>query len=131
MRALVDAVGGVWSVDLETEEAEPLAGVALEPSPAPRVDLPRVLATAASGSTVIALVDRRPPLLVSHDAGTTWREAGGGLPPGRALAIAPDDPDLVVYATRDRLYVSRDGARFWRALVLELPEIDAVGWVPD
>jgi photosystem II stability/assembly factor-like uncharacterized protein len=77
---------------------------------------------------VIAIVDRRPPLVVSHDAGATWHEAGGGLPPGRALAIAADDPDLVLYAARNRLYVSRDGGRFWTALVTELPDIRAVAW---
>ena len=131
MRALVDAVGGVWAVDVETEEAEPLGAGELDLPPAPRVDLPLVVAAAASGSTVIAVVDRRPPLVVSHDAGATWREAGGGLPPGRAIAIAADAPDLVLYATRNRLHLSHDGGRFWRALVAELPEIRAVAWEED
>jgi hypothetical protein len=45
---------------------------------------------------------------------------------GRAVAISPDDPDVVLYATRNRLYLSRDGGRFWRSLALELPEIDSV-----
>jgi hypothetical protein len=131
VRALVEAVGGVWSVDLDTEEAEAEPGEVLVASHGPRVELPRVVAAAAAGSTVIAIVDRRPPLVVSHDAGTTWSEAGGGLPPGRALAIAPDDPDLVLYAARNRLYLSHDGGRFWRALAPELPEIRAVAWAPD
>jgi hypothetical protein len=132
VRALVAAVGGVWAVDLETEEAEPLgADVTLDRPPQPRVGVPRVVCADASGSTVIAIVDRRPPLVVSHDAGATWREAGGGLPPGRALAIARDDPDLVLYAARNRLYVSRDGGRFWTALVTELPEIQEVAWEDD
>jgi hypothetical protein len=52
----------------------------------------------------------------------------GGLPPGRALAIAQDDPDLILYAARNRLFVSRDGGRFWHALAPELPEIRAVAW---
>jgi hypothetical protein len=128
VRALAAALGGVWAVDLDDEEAELLGEVDLDVPPAPRVDLPRVIAAAASGSTVIAVVDRRPPLLVSRDAGTTWSEAGAGLPPGRALAIAEDDPDLVVYAAESRLFVSEDGGRFWRALVPELPEIEAVAW---
>ena len=63
--------------------------------------------------------------LVSHDAGSTWRESGRGLPPGRAVAIADDDPDLLVYAARNRLYVSRNGGVFWSALAVELPEIEA------
>ena len=37
-----------------------------------------------------------------------------------------DDPDVVVYATRNRLYLSRDGGRFWHGLALELPEIEAL-----
>jgi hypothetical protein len=85
-----------------------------------------VIAAAASGSTVVAVVDARPPLLVSHDAGTTWQESGRGLPAGRAVAVAADDPDLVVYAARNRLYVSHNGGLFWTALAVELPEISAV-----
>ena len=90
------------------------------------VALPLLVATAASGSTVIAVVDRRPPLVISNDAGSSWREAGGGLPPGRAVALAWDDPDYALYAARNRLYVSTNGGVFWRALALELPEIEAV-----
>src|ERR671935_109594 len=90
------------------------------------VSLPLLVDAATSGSTVIAVVDRRPPLVVSHDAGRTWHEAGGGLPRGRAVAIADDDPDLVLYAARNRLYLSRDGGRFWSALTVELPEIQRV-----
>ena len=37
-----------------------------------------------------------------------------------------DDPDVVVYATRNRLYLSRDGGTFWSSLAVELPEIEAV-----
>ena len=39
-----------------------------------------------------------------------------------------DDPDAIVYAARNRLYLSRDGGRFWRALTPELPEIEAVAF---
>src|SRR5687768_18169459 len=41
----------------------------------------RVLDVDAVGSTIMVLVDRRPPLLVSHDSGQTWTERGAGLPP--------------------------------------------------
>ena len=107
-----------------------MLGPADELPPAVRVELslPRLVAAAASGSTVVAIVDRRPPLLVSGDAGATWREAGGGLPPGFAVAIDPDDPDRVLYAARNRLYVSTDGGRFWRSLEPELPDVEAVGF---
>lgn len=124
-RVAAATVDGVFVVDLdeETVEHDPLGTVEAD---AVRVELPLVVAAAAAGSTVIAVVNRRPPLVVSHDAGSTWREAGGGLPEGRAVALSVDDPDLVVFAGRNRLYVSEDGGRFWRALALELPEIEAV-----
>jgi hypothetical protein len=125
VRALVRTVDGVFEVDLDDEEVLGLVEAWVEPEPV-SVSLPLVLAAASSGSTVIAVVDRRPPLAVSNDAGRTWRESGGGLPPGRAVAIAEDDPDYVLYAARNRLYLSTDGARFWRALTLELPEVEAV-----
>jgi hypothetical protein len=123
----VKTASGTYLVDLEDEEVigetddfEPLTV---------KVELPRVVAAAAAGSTVIAVVDRRPPLAVSHDAGSTWHEAGGGLPPGFAVAINEDNPDVMLFAARNRLYVSENGGIFWRALVPELPEIEAVAFV--
>jgi hypothetical protein len=124
---IVATVAGAYEVDLESGDVEPSL-VEPEPQPELALNLPRVVAAAAAGSTVVAVVDAKPPLLVSHDAGTTWRDGGRGLPPGSAVAIAPDDPDTVVYAARNRLYVSRDGGVFWTALDLELPEIVALGF---
>ena len=125
MRALVRTVDGVFEVDLDDEQ---VLGLLDEEVRAPEVEvaLPLLVAAAANGSTVVAVVDRRPPLVVSNDAGRTWRESGGGLPAGRAVAIGEDDPDLMLYAARNRLYLSEDGGRFWRALVVELPEIEAL-----
>ena len=125
MRALVRTVDGVFEVDLDEEAVLGLADVEVEAEQV-AVSLPLLVATAASGSTVIAVVDRRPPLVISNDAGSSWREAGGALPPGRAVALAWDDPDYALYAARNRLYVSTNGGVFWRALALELPEIEAV-----
>ena len=125
MKVLVSTVAGVFSVDLETDEVEPWAG-GLEPSPAPVLNLPRLVAAAAAGATVAAVVDAKPPLLVSYDAGSTWRESGRGLPAGRAIAISADDPDLIVYAARNRLFLSRNGGVFWSSLAVELPEIEAI-----
>jgi photosystem II stability/assembly factor-like uncharacterized protein len=88
-----------------------------------------VVAAAAVGSTIVAVVDRKPPLAISNDAGSTWREAGGGLPPGFAVAIHDDNPDMMLYAARNRLYLSENGGTFWRALVPELPEIEAVAFL--
>jgi photosystem II stability/assembly factor-like uncharacterized protein len=124
---IVATVAGPFELDLETGDVEPSL-VEPEPQPDLALGLPRVVAAAAAGSTVVALVDAKPPLLVSHDAGTTWRDAGRGLPAGRAVAIAPDDPDTVVYAARNRVYVSRDGGVFWTALDAELPEIVALSF---
>jgi hypothetical protein len=121
---LAATASGVFAVDLETEEVEPAAP--FEPAAAPSLNLPRVVAAAEAGSTVVAVVDARPPMLVSHDAGTTWRESGRGLPPGAAVAVAEWDPDLLVYAGRNRLYVSRNGGVFWTALSVELPQIRSV-----
>jgi hypothetical protein len=125
VNVLVATVAGSFAVDLETDEVEPWDGD-VTPPPAPVLNLPRVIASAAAGSTVVAVVDAKPPILVSHDAGSTWRESGRGLPPGRAIAISADDPDLLVYAGRNLLYVSRNGGLFWSALALELPEIERI-----
>jgi len=126
MRAIAQTDYGAFAIDLETEEVEPAGAVdVLTPEPLD-LSLPRVVAAAAAGSTIVAVVDRKPPLVVSHDAGMTWRESGGGLPPGNAVAIAEDNPDLIVYASRNRLHVSSNGGVFWRALAVELPEIEAL-----
>ena len=125
MNVLVATVAGSFVVDLETDEVAPWHED-VSPPPAPVLNLPRVVAAAASGSTVAAVVDARPPILISHDTGSTWRESGRGLPAGRAIAISEDDPDLLVYAARNLLYVSRNGGVFWAALALELPEIEAL-----
>jgi hypothetical protein len=125
MNALVLTASGSFAVDLDTSEVEPWDG-SVEPAPAPSLNLPRVVAAAAAGATIIAVVDAKPPVLVSHDVGTTWRESGRGLPPGRAIAIADEDPDVAVYAARNRLYLSRDGGVFWIAVPVELPEIEAL-----
>jgi hypothetical protein len=123
MNVLVATVAGSFAVDLDTDEVEPWSGD-VSPPPAPVLNLPRVVAAAATGATVVAVVDAKPPILVSHDSGSTWRESGRGLPPGRAIAISDDDPDVLVYAARNLLYVSRNGGVFWSALALELPEIE-------
>jgi hypothetical protein len=124
VNALVRTVEGVFIVDLETEEVT--AGLEEFEAPSVSVALPRVVAAAASGSTIAVVVERRPPLAISNDAGRTWREAGGGLPPGFAIAVHEDDPDTMLFAARNRLYVSANGGIFWRALTIELPDIEAV-----
>ena len=128
MIAAVETTDGVLLVDV-AEETLLGPGSELPDVEAPRVDLPRVVATAGAGSTIVALLDRRPPLAISRDSGATWREAGGGLPSGFAIAIADEDPDRMLYAARNRLYVSLNGGVFWRSLPFELPDIVAVAWI--
>jgi len=126
--AVVGTLAGVFLVDVE---AETLLGDGNEVPAAerPEVSLPRVVAAAQAGSTVVAVVERRPPLMVSNDGGATWREAGGGLPPGFAIAIAEEEPDRMLYAARNRLYVSTNGGVFWRSLPFDLPDVESVAWI--
>jgi photosystem II stability/assembly factor-like uncharacterized protein len=126
VNALVRTADGIYLLDLEAEEA--MSVPQDFDVPVISVELPRVVSAARSGSTIAAVVDRRPPLAISNDAGQTWREAGGGLPAGFAIAVHDDDPDLMLFAARNRIYVSTNGGIFWRALTPELPDIEAVAF---
>jgi hypothetical protein len=135
--ALAECEDGLYLVEIgETVEGDDLAG--REPGgvapqrPRPTEVVPPWVSALlvdldAAGSTVVLLLDRRPPLLVSHDLGTSWTERGSGLPRGRAVALG-ENPDDVLYAARNRLYVSTNGGVFWRAVGVELPEIRAAAW---
>jgi hypothetical protein len=125
---LVQIDGAVLTVDADEGVVAIEAGARIEVPPDVPVSLPGVRACVASGSTIVALVGRRPPLVVSHDAGVTWHEVGGGLPAGRAIAIDEDDPDSMLFAAEHRVWHSTNGGRFWESLVLDLPEIEAVGF---
>jgi hypothetical protein len=136
--ALAGCEDGVYRIEVgETAEEDELLewvedGAVERDRPlelAPPFAATRVLDVDAAGPTTVVLLERRPPLLVSHDAGATWTERGSGLPAGRAIALG-DDPDRILYGARNRLYVSRDGGRFWRAVAVELPEILDVSWEP-
>jgi hypothetical protein len=126
VRAIVDCALGRAVVDLDDAEIVELTDDEPDERPETGISLPLLVDADRHGSRVVAVVDRRPPIVVSDDAGVTWREAGGGLPPGRAVAISPEHPDLVLFASENRLHVSRDGGRFWQALALELPSITRV-----
>src|SRR5262249_31873036 len=131
VRAAVEVAGGVAIVDLEEEDivdVEPGGSVDV---PEVEVGLPLVVAADRSGPLIVAVVARRPPLVVSRDAGSTWHETGSGLPQGRSVAISPAHPDLILFAGTNRLYLSRDGGRFWHGLALELDGIRAVEWLEE
>jgi hypothetical protein len=127
-QVLVQTADALLTIDPDEGVVEIEAGVGLERPPDVPVSLPGVRACVASGSTLVALVARRPPLVISHDAGRTWHEAGGGLPSGRAIAIDEDDPDRILFAARNRVWLSTNGGRFWESLALDLPEIEAVAF---
>ena len=128
MIAAVGTVEGVVLVDVEAEELLG-SGSELPESEPVQVDLPRVVAAGRAGATIVCVVERRPPLMLSRDGGATWAEAGGGLPVGFAVAIAEGDPDRILYAARNRLYLSTNGGVFWRSLPFELPDIEGVAWL--
>ena len=130
MIAHVRTVEGVVAVDVDEEVVVGELDVTVDHELL-RLELPRVVAASAAGATVVAVVDRRPPLVVSYDAGVTWNEAGGGLPPGFDVAVDPLDPDRILYAARNRLHLSTDGGRFWRSLAPELPDVEAVAWAAE
>jgi hypothetical protein len=125
MQALVETVFGVFELDLVEETVEPAPERTLIGSH-PEFSLPLLVAADAVGARIVAVVARRPPLVVSDDAGTTWREIGSGLPAGRAVALDPDQPDRMLFASESRIYVSEDGGRFWRSLEPELIGITAL-----
>jgi hypothetical protein len=135
--ALVECVDAVYVIEMgATGDADELverrpAGV-LPPRPRPVELVPRFVSASlvdvdALGGTIVVAVDSRPPLLVSLDGGSTWSERGGGLPRCTCVALGAT-PDDVLYGARNRIYVSSDGARFWRAVAVELPEIRAIAW---
>jgi hypothetical protein len=128
-RLLSETTFGIATIDPASGRVETLeAGPPLERDDPVTVALPLVVACASHGSRVVAALARRPPLALSDDTGITWREAGGGLPALVAVAIAPDNPDLLAAASTTRLYLSDDGGLFWRSLPSELVGIVALRW---
>lgn len=137
MIALVRCVDALYRIEIgadvdedSLQDAEPVDEAPVRPRPVdavPEWASAHLVDVDVSGATIVLLLDRRPPLMISHDGGVTWAERGGGLARGKAVAIG-ETPDDVLLAARNRLYVSRDGGRFWRAVAIELPEIVDVSW---
>ena len=129
MTAAVETADGVVVFDLDEDEIVEFDADLGVVRPDVTLALPLLVAADQNGATIVALVARRPPRVISRDGGSPWREAGAGLPPGHAIAIAPAHPDLMLYASRSRIHLSRDGGRFWEALTTEFHEITAVAWL--
>lgn len=121
---------GTVRVDVETGEWD-IADVELTGPAREACGLPLLRATQRCGSRVVAVVTSRPPLMISDDSGATWRASARGLPAGVDVAFLDGHPDVVVFATEERLYVSRDGGRFWRDVPVELPGIWTVAPAPE
>jgi hypothetical protein len=125
---VVQTADAVLTIDADEGVVDIEAGVSLTRPPDVAVSLPGLVACVGAGSTLVALLSRRPPLAISHDAGRTWHESGGGLPRGRAIAIDGDDPDSILFAAKHRVWASHDGGRFWESVAIDLPEIEAVAF---
>ena len=96
MRAEIGCDDGVYTVEIgpkaeEDELLEHEEGAAVTRTRpldlTPSWAAGQALDVDAAGSTIVLLLDRRPPLMVSHDSGSTWAERGSGLPAGRAIAL--------------------------------------------
>ena len=70
-----------------------------------------------------------PPTFSSPPGQVVGVIAGGPSALTRSAEGAEDDPDRMLYAARNRLYVSANGGVFWRSLPFELPDIDSVAWI--
>ena len=125
---LVACAVGVVAIDPQDEEVTLLDEELPDREEPEGLGLPLLVAADRVGSRILAVVARRPPLLISNDAGITWRELGGGLAAGVDVAIDPDSPDTIAYGTESRIYLSQSGGVFWEALETELPDISGLRW---
>jgi hypothetical protein len=70
------------------------------------------------------LDDFSPRAYVTHNAGSTWREIGHGLPQGAYVNVVREDPAFpgLLYAGTSRgVHVSFDDGESWQSLQLNLP----------
>jgi len=70
------------------------------------------------------LDDFMPRAYVTHNAGSSWREIGHGLPPGAYVKVVREDPAFpgLLYAGTSRgVHVSFDDGENWQSLQLDLP----------
>ncbi|MBI2676921.1 MAG: hypothetical protein HYX21_03200 [Candidatus Yanofskybacteria bacterium] len=76
------------------------------------------------------VADSSKGLLISRNGGKNWSQVANGPGQGhdiRAIAVNPEDPNMVVVGTEDPLYVSRDKGKTWTKLVTpKLKEADRI-----
>jgi len=87
-------------------------------------------ASAINSDTVYLAIDRHrlndfsPRAYVTHDAGSSWREIGHGLPDGAYVKVVREDPrhpGLLYAGTSRGVHVSFDDGENWQSLQLNLP----------
>jgi len=87
-----------------------------------------VMALAVTGDGRILAGDMQQGLLVSGDAGQSWKSVlRAGL---MGLAINPEDPNTVV-ATGPGILLSSDGGRTWREVLAIAEGAGPVAWAPS
>ena len=72
------------------------------------------------------LDDDRPRIAVTHDGGTTWRDASAGIPDGSFVNAVREDPvrrGLLYAGTETGVFVSFDDGASWRSLRLDMPAV--------
>jgi photosystem II stability/assembly factor-like uncharacterized protein len=70
-------------------------------------------------------------VIYSHDGGETWQDALQGTDVHR-LAVAPSDPDRVLAATGDGIFISEDAGRSWTCIdVFDDRYVKAIQFAPD
>ncbi len=87
-------------------------------------------ASAIDPDTAYLAIDRHrlddfsPRAYVTHDAGSSWREIGHGLPAGAYVKVVREDPmrpGLLYAGTSRGVHVSFDDGEHWQSLQLNLP----------
>ena len=113
----------VWALVLPVK-AQPSTSISLEQANIILSDSDVELVSSEKGGTIYALVslDDEYCLFLSENEGRYWRKAyGEGLPEEGefvSLEILTDQPETVVLATKDSVYLSQDSGQYFKQLGL-------------
>ncbi|MEM1261652.1 MAG: hypothetical protein AAGH76_04615 [Pseudomonadota bacterium] len=98
-----------------------------------------IIARPDDSGVVLASVGDKPSgeagvLLISHDAGRSWRQATLSEPVNStiwSIAAHPSNPEQLFFATIfGQIYRSDDGGESWQKMTRELGEIRMIAWQP-